>query len=56
MAQYWGEMARHLADALVLPFNVAAYASRIQEYYNNLMTNYGAQISQHHSKALGNKW
>ncbi len=38
MARYSGEIARRLADSLILPFNVSAYGSTIQSYVNALET------------------
>ena len=32
MAQYWGEMALALSDALILPFNALAYAQAVNTY------------------------
>ncbi len=40
MARYSGEIARRLADSLILPFNVSAYGSAIQSYVNVLETAY----------------
>ena len=52
--QVWGEMARHLADSYVLPFDVASFASAIEEYAKRIEVHHGSLMKDHGlTKGLG---
>ena len=46
MAQYWGELARRLADYYVLPMRVQDYSEALQGYTDDLLGRYGDLMRQ----------
>ncbi len=54
VAQYWGELARRLADSLVLPLNVSTYAQAVKSYVDDLKVKRLDLLQQHGAgQALG---
>lgn len=41
MGQAWGEIARSLADSLLIPFRVQDYAQKLNELVKQLDTDFG---------------
>ena len=37
--QFWGELARRLADDYILPLDVRQYSKALQKYQTNIVTN-----------------
>ena len=52
VAQLWAEMARHLADSLVLPLNAVDYAHSLKEFLDQLATAFGDKM-ENNGVALG---
>ena len=42
MGQVWAEMARHLSDSLILPFNVSDYAFVMDNMAKTLLKDFGS--------------
>ena len=36
-AQYWGELARRLADSYILPYDVRKYGKMLRKYQKNII-------------------
>ena len=51
--QVWAEMARNLADSLIIPFNVSDYAVTMETMKTTLFTDFG-QLMQQHGIDTGN--
>ena len=44
IARYVGELARELADSLIIPFDVTEYPKRLKEYADDIEYYYGPLI------------
>ena len=44
MGQVWAEMARHISDTLILPFNVSDYAFVMDNMVKTLLKDFGSQM------------
>ena len=51
----WGELARNLADSIIIPFNVSDYTATLSAQLTSLQTEYGAlMVKNGLADGLGN--
>ena len=49
IGRYWAEMARYMADSLILPLNVTRYGETLAKYVHDLDDGYGAIMKQNNA-------
>ncbi|XP_074651751.1 N-acetylated-alpha-linked acidic dipeptidase 2-like isoform X2 [Tubulanus polymorphus] len=47
VTQYWGEVARSIADTYILPFDVRDYGNSITGFVNSFIKEYGTLLEKH---------
>ena len=46
VGQLWAEMARHISDSLIIPFNVSDFAFVMDDMAKTLLTDFGDKLTK----------